>query len=93
MDYYMPEPPKDPRNKSTILAILLLIFLVLYMCSCSTEQYKHKCEWTDCIYYNEVINTIVIPSEEDTNEYLFDLTHLKYPDWTKEQCETYVFSN
>ena len=90
-EYYMPAP--NNHKNTNWLAILLLIFLVVYMCS---NTNTHKCNWEDCNYQNKSVTVNNFKStwgyEEHTDGFYVELTHIAQPDWSYEQCEEYVFS-
>lgn len=90
-DYYMPEPNK--HKNANWLAILLVIFLVVFMCS---NTNIHKCNWEDCNYQNKSVTVNNFQStwgyEEHTDGFYVELTHIAQPKWTYEQCEQYVFT-
>ena len=92
-DYYMPEPNNNNKNVSWIVILLLVIFLVVYMCS---NTNIHKCNWEDCNYQNKSVTVNNFKStwgyEEHTDGFYVELTHIAQPDWSYEQCEEYVFS-
>ena len=90
-DYYMPAP--NNHKNANWLVILLLIFLVVFMCS---NTNIHKCNWEDCNYQNKSVTVNNFKStwgyEEHTDGFYVELTHIAQPDWSYEQCEEYVFS-
>ena len=90
-DYYMPEP--NNHKNANWLAILLLIFLVVYMCS---NTNIHKCNWENCSHYNKSVDVQTFSPEwgyeKDTDGYYIEITHIAQPQWSYEQCEDYVMS-
>ena len=90
-DYYMPAP--NNHKNANWLAILLLIFLVVFMCN---NTNIHKCNWEDCNYQNKSVTVNNFKStwgyEEHTDGFYVELTHIAQPQWTYEQCEDYIFS-
>ena len=94
-DYYMPAP--NNHKNANWLAILLLIFLVVYMCSNTNNINNiHKCNWENCSHYNKSVNVQTFSPEwgyeKDTDGYYIEITHIAQPTWSYKQCEEYVFT-
>lgn len=79
-----------------VLSLLTLILCIISVEYLSSDIKTHHCNWEDCKYNNLNYNEEEFISswgyDKDTDGYLCELTHMRNPSWTYEQCEEYIFN-
>ena len=80
-------------KKHHLLLIGYIVFVILYLLIASFYPFGHQCDWEDCELTGKLFFESTWGYEEYTDGWCVERTHFKYPEWTYEQCEAYVFSS